>query len=87
MHGQSTTSRQAAILEDVLEGIRQGILAELPAGLRSRYIEAAARVGPTPDPYPFRIRVADHRALFACVPDRAAKGAVRAYRRIRRDGL
>ena len=87
MHGQSTTSRQAAILEDVLEGIRQGILAELPAGLRSKYTEAAARAGPPPLPYSFRIRVAAHRALFACVPGRAARRAVRAYHRIRRDGL
>ena len=86
MHGQSTTSRQAAILEDVLEGIRQGILAELPAGLRSQY-RGRGPGWPHTHPYPFRIRVADHRALFACVPDRAARGAVRAYHRIRRDGL
>ena len=87
IHGQSTTSKRAAILEDVLQGIRLGILAELPPALRSRYVEAAARVGPPPDPLSFRIRVAAHRALFACMPGRAARGAVRAYHRIRNDGL
>ena len=50
-------------------------------------LEAAARAGPPPNPYSFRIRVAAHRALFACVPGGAARGAVRAYHRIRRDGL
>ena len=87
VHTSTLTSAHAGESESKDDQIRSAVLSRLPAGLRSRYVEAAARVGPPPDPYPFRIRVAAHRALFACVPGGAARGAVRAYHRIRRDGL
>ena len=87
VHPAQLTSAHAAGAKDKDEQIRSAVLSRLEPGLRRRYVEAAARVGPPPDPYLFRIRVAAHRALFACVPERAAKRAVRAYHRARRDGL
>ena len=87
VHASTLTSAHAGESTGKDDQIRSAVLSRLPAGLRSKYMEAAARVGPPPDPYSFRIRVAAHRALFACVPGRAARRAVRAYHQIRRDGL
>ena len=87
IHGSNLTSVHAGESKDKDDRIRSAILSQLPPGMRSRYVEAAALVGPPPDPLAFRIRVAAHRSLFACMPGRAARGAVRAYHRIRNDGL
>ena len=87
VHGSTLTSAHAGESVDKDNQVRAAILSRLPPGLRSQYVEAAARVGLPPSPYSFRIRAAAHRALFTCMPGRVAGGAVRAYHRIRRDGL
>lgn len=40
-----------------------------------------------PSLLPDRIRAVAHRALFACMPDAAARRAVRAYHAVRPDKL
>lgn len=87
IHSAQLTSEHAGEAEGKDDQIRSAVLSRLPPGLRARYVEAAARVGLPPDPLSHRARVAAHRALFACMPGRAARGAVRAYHRARRDGL
>lgn len=86
VHEKQLTSTRLDETDAKNERIRDMVLSRLPAGERERYLEAASRVR-LPSYLPDRIRVAAHRALFACVPDSAAKGMVRTYHRVRRDGL
>lgn len=87
IHGSQPTSEHAGGAEGKDDQIRPAVLSRLPPDLRSRYAEAAAPVGLPPDPLSHRARVAAHRAPLACMPGRAARGAVRAYHRARRGGL
>ena len=87
VHPSQLTRTRGGEVDAKNDRIRSMVLARMPDGLRERYVAAAARVKPIPVPFPARARAAAHRALFACVPDPAAKGAVRAYHRIMNDGL
>ena len=87
IHDSQLTSVHWGELDDNLDEIRKAILAEVPPGLRARYVEAAAHASWPRAPFSHRIGRTAHRALFACMPERAARGTVRAYHRIRSDGL
>ena len=87
VHESQLTSVHWDELEDNLDQIRAAILSQLPLTLRSRYVKAAARARRPPPPVSHKIRGAAHRALFACMPEQAARGAVRAYHKIMNDGL
>ena len=87
VHSSQLTRTRAGETDAKDDQIRSMVLAQLPAGLRERYVEAAARVKMPRAPFPDRARMAAHRALFACVPEQAARGMVRSYHRIRNDGL
>ena len=87
VHSAQLTSAHAGEAEAKDEQIRSAILSRLEPCLRARYVEAASRARRPGSPYSHKIRAAAHRTLFACVPERAAKRAVRAYHRARRDGL
>ena len=87
VHESQLTSMHWDELEDNLDQIRATILSQLPPALRSRYVKAAARARRPPPPFSHKIRGAAHRALFACMPEQAARGAVRAYHKIMNDGL
>ena len=87
VHQSQLTRTRGGEVASENDRIRSMVLAKLPDGLRERYVAAAARVKPIPAPLPARARAAAHRALFACVPDPAARGMVRAYHRIMNDGL
>lgn len=87
VHPAQLTSAHAGEAEVKDEQIRSAILSRLEPCLRARYVEAAALARRPPAPLSWRARAALHRALFACMPERAAKRAVRAYHVARRDGL
>ena len=86
VHGSQLSRTRAGEMGAKNDRIRAMILEQLPADLRKRYVEAAALIE-TPVSASTRIRTAAHRALFACMPRPAAGKAVRAYHRIRNDGL
>ena len=87
VHESQLSSTRAGESDANSERIRSMVLARLPEGERRRYAEAAALVRDPPPSLSTRARTAAHRALFACVPGRAAEGVVRAYHRARNDGL
>ena len=88
VHSSQLTRTRAGETDAKNDQIRSMVLARLPDdGLRERYVEAAARVRMPRGPLSDRVRVAAHRALFACVPENTARGIVRSYHRIRNDGL
>lgn len=87
VHGAQLTSTRHDETNAKNGRIRDMVLSKLPAGERERYLEAASRVRLPSSYFPDKIRVAVHRALFACVPDPTAKKMVRTYHRVRRDGL
>ena len=87
VHSTQLTRTRAGETDAKNDQIRSMVLARLPDGLRERYVEAAARVKMPRGPLSDRVRVAAHRALFACVPEETARGVVRSYHRIRKDGL
>ena len=87
VHESQLSSTRAGESAANSDRIRSMVLERLPEDERGRYVEAAARVRVPPPSLSTRARTAAHRALFACVPGRAAEAAVRAYHRARHDGL
>ena len=87
VHESQLTRTRAGGMDANNERIRSMVLARLPEDERGRYVEAAALVRDPPPSLSTRARTAAHRALFACVPGRAAEAAVRTYHRARNDGL
>ena len=85
VHGAQLTRTRADEFEAKNDRIRGLVLSRLPAGDRERYVEAASRVR-LPSHFRDRIRVAAHRALFACMPDSAARRVVAGYHEARGDG-
>ena len=86
VHPSQLSSARSGEVDANSDRIRAMVLGQVPAGLRGRYAEAAARIK-TPVPASARVRIAARRALFTCVPRQAAQRAVRAYHRVRNDGL
>ena len=86
VHSSQLTSTRHDETHAKNKRIRDLVLSNLPVDERERYLEAASRVR-QPSYLPDRIRVAAHRALFACMPDSTAKKMVKTYHRVKRDGL
>lgn len=86
VHEAQLTRTRSGEIDEKNDRIRGMVLSRLPAGDRERYAVAASRVR-LPSHFPDRIRAAARRALFACMPDSAAKKVVGRYHQIRNDGL
>ena len=86
VHPSQLSSKRSDEIDANSDRIRSMVLEQVPVGLRGRYAEAAAQIK-QPVPVSARIRAAAYRALFSCVPRPTAQKAIRAYHRMRSDGL